>query len=109
MTPIIYSINRGINKPIEFRGLKAQYILYTAGMVMGDLLLFIILFISGLSPWIDIPLCFGLGAAGIGWCYRTSKVHGEFGWAKKKAAVKVPKTIANRSRKTFIRLKQHRI
>jgi hypothetical protein len=109
MSPIVYPINQGINRPIEFRGLKAQYILYAAGMVITTLLLFIILFISGLSSWVDIPLCFGLGGAGIGWCYRSSKVHGEFGRARKKAANKVPKTIANRSRKTFIRLKQQRI
>jgi hypothetical protein len=101
MTAIIYPINRGINQPIEFRGLKAQYILYAAGMVIADLLLFIILYISGLSPWVDMPVAFGLGAAGIAWCYRSSRLYGEFGSARKKAAAKVPKILHHQSRKTF--------
>ena len=47
MASSIYGINKGINKPIEFRGLKAQYIWYLAGGLVGLLVLFAILYISG--------------------------------------------------------------
>ena len=31
MANSVYKINKGINKPIEFKGLKAQYIWYLGG------------------------------------------------------------------------------
>jgi hypothetical protein len=104
MSSNVYFINRGINQSIEFRGLKAQYILHAACIVVADLLLFILLYISGLSPWIYMPVCFGLGGGGIVWCYRSSLIYGEFGRAKKRAALKVPKMLRHDSRSPFIQL-----
>ena len=45
MSNIIYSINRGINRPLEFRGLKAQYIWHLGGGLVAVLILFSILYI----------------------------------------------------------------
>ncbi|HEY4062368.1 MAG TPA: DUF4133 domain-containing protein [Puia sp.] len=104
MSPTIYSINRGINRPLQFRGLKAQYILYAGGMVLGNLLLYAILFISGLSSWVCLPLCGGLGVAGIGWCFRCSRIYGEFGWRKKRIAAMVPTVLRCASRRLFTQL-----
>ncbi|HEY4334964.1 MAG TPA: DUF4133 domain-containing protein [Puia sp.] len=104
MTPIIYSINRGINQPLEFRGLKAQYILYAGGIVLSDLLLYAILYISGLSSWICLPICGGLGMAGIGWCYKCSRLYGGFGWMKKRAAKGTAMTLKCSSRRLFTQL-----
>ena len=47
MNNSIYTVNKGINKSIEFRGLRAQYIWYFAGLVMGLLIVFAILYIIG--------------------------------------------------------------
>jgi hypothetical protein len=104
MTPTIYSINRGINQPIQFQGLKAQYILYAAGIIVAGLLLFALLYISGLTPWLDLPICFGLGGLGVSRCYRNSRKYGEFGRAKAVASGKTPATLRHRTRKTFTQL-----
>ena len=40
----VYSVNKGINKSIEFKGLKAQYIWYLGGGVVALLILFAILY-----------------------------------------------------------------
>lgn len=104
MTPIVYSINRGINRPFTFRGLKAQYILYAGGIVLGDLLLYAILYISGLSSWLCLPVCGGLGVTGIGWCYKCSRKYGEYGWMKKRASERTPANLRCTSRRLFTQL-----
>ena len=52
MTTSVYLINKGINKPILFHGLRAQYILYAGAIITGDTLLFAVLYISGINSWI---------------------------------------------------------
>jgi hypothetical protein len=46
-----YSINKGINKPIEFKGLKAQYIGYLGGGLGYLLVLFAILYLIGAAVY----------------------------------------------------------
>jgi uncharacterized protein DUF4133 len=104
MATKVYLINRGINKPITFRGLKAQYILYAGGIITGNLLLFAILYICGVNSWICIIICFGLGGYGVSVMYRLSNQYGEFGLIKKRAAKKIPKAIRSSSRKIFTHL-----
>ena len=55
----VYQINKGINKPIEFKGLKAQYIGYLAGGLVGLLILFAVMYISGLPVYCLYPDHFG--------------------------------------------------
>jgi hypothetical protein len=43
MATSVYQINKGINKPIEFKGLKAQYIWYLCGGLVALLILFAIM------------------------------------------------------------------
>src|SRR5882757_2609101 len=105
MTTSIYKINRRINAPIEFRGLKAQYILYAGGILTGDLLLFSILYVSGLPSWICVLAVAGLGGFGILRIYRVSNKHGQFGLLKKRAAKKIPRDIRSHSRRPFTQLK----
>jgi hypothetical protein len=55
----VYHINKGINKPIVFKGLKAQYIAYLAVALVLLLILFAILYICGLSMYIILPVIGG--------------------------------------------------
>ena len=105
MTTSTYKINRRVNAPIEFRGLKAQYILYAGGILTGDLLLFSILYVSGLSSWICVLTVAGLGGWGIHRVYRVSNKYGQFGLSKKRAVKKIPKSIHSHSRQPFTQLK----
>jgi len=107
MTTSVYPIHKGINRPIVFRGLQAQYILYAGGILIGDLLLFAILYISGISSWICLSLAIILAIVGIGTAYRLSHRYGEFGLLKKKAARRLPKFLRSPSRNTFIHLKKN--
>jgi Domain of unknown function (DUF4133) len=96
-----YRINKGINKSIEFRGLKAQYIWWLGGVVTGGMIVFAILYISGVSGYVCVPLVLGLGGLGVARVYRISQRYGEFGLMKKQAQQSVPKIIHARSRKLF--------
>ena len=55
MAEKVYHINKGINRPIEFRGLKAQYIGYLAACAVGTMVGFGVLYACGVSlvctPW----------------------------------------------------------
>jgi hypothetical protein len=51
MANSIYKINKGINKSIEFKGLKAQYIWYLGGGLVVLLILFAIMYIIGINAF----------------------------------------------------------
>ena len=96
-----YRINKGINKPIEFRGLKAQYIWWLGGVVIGGMIVFAILYISGVSGYLCVPLVLGLGGLGVAQVYRTSRRYGEFGLMKHRAQKQLQKVIHARTRRLF--------
>jgi Domain of unknown function (DUF4133) len=102
MANSVYKINKGINKPIEFKGLKAQYIWYLGGGIVILFLLFAILYIAGVNGYISICL---VGFAGVGvfiFVFRLSNRYGEHGLKKKIAARHIPGVIKCYSRKIFI-------
>lgn len=59
----VYKINKGINRPIEFKGLKAQYIGYLAIGLVSLLILFTVLYIAGVNMFICLALIASLGTA----------------------------------------------
>ena len=40
-----YPVNKGIGRPVEFKGLKAQYLFLFAGGLLAAFILFVILYI----------------------------------------------------------------
>ena len=52
-----YPVNKGIGRPVEFKGLKAQYLFLFAGGLLAAFILFVILYMAGVSQWV----CIGLG------------------------------------------------
>jgi hypothetical protein len=96
-----YATNRGVNRPMEFRGLQAQYIFWLVGVVLGDLLLFAVLHLCGLNSWICLPVVLGLGGAGIAGVYRLSKKYGRYGLMKRRAAKCLPTALRSRSKAIF--------
>ena len=103
MSTSVYTINKGINKSIEFRGLKAQYIWYLGGGLLALLILFAVLYICGVNTFVCLGLILCLGAGLFMFIYRLSHKYGEFGMMKKIAAKAVPKVIKARSRKMFMK------
>lgn len=101
----VYKINKGINKSIEFKGLKAQYIWYLGGGIIVLLFLFAILYLVGVNSLISIVI---VGSAGVGvfvWVYKLSNKYGEHGMKKKQASRNTPKVINCYSRNGFIKFK----
>ena len=98
----VYRINKGINKPIEFRGLKAQYIWYLGGGLLALLILFAVLYICGVNTFVCLGLIICLGAGLFLYVYRLSHKYGAYGMMKKMARKGIPKVIWVRSRKMFV-------
>jgi hypothetical protein len=101
MSNSVFQINKGINRPIEFQGLKAQYIMYFVAGVLGLLVLFAILYIIGVNSYICVATILALGTAMTLQLYAMSNKYGEHGLSKKMAIRSIPGVISNHSRRVF--------
>lgn len=104
----VYEINKGINRSIEFRGIKAQYIVYLAAGLVALLLLFAILYVIGISIYLCLGIVLPAGAGLFIGVQRYSKRYGEHGLLKKAAKRRLPRYIRSHSAKIFIRLSEVR-
>lgn len=102
---LIYQINKGINRPIEFSGLKGQYIAYLAVGLVVLLLLFIVMYLCGVSLFVLLPLVFGLGAVLYVSVTRLSKRFGVHGLEKFLARRSLPGYVQFTSRRLFLGLR----
>lgn len=107
MSNSIYHINRGINKSIEFKGLKAQYIWYFGGGVVALLIVFAILYTIGVNSFVCIGIIGTAGAILVIRLYALSNTYGEHGMMKMLARRSVPEVIQSKSRDVFLS-KRHR-
>ena len=101
MANSVYKINKGINKPVEFKGLKAQYILYLGIGLVALLILFAILYIAGVNTYVCLVVIFSLGALLFMRVSRMSNKYGQHGMMKKVASRNVPRIIKAYSRRMF--------
>jgi hypothetical protein len=99
----VYTINKGVNRAIEFRGLQAQYIWWLGGGVASLLVAFALLYILGLNPFVCLGIIGIAGAVLFRQVYRMSRTYGRYGWMKKAAARRLPHRVCNRTRKPFLR------
>lgn len=104
----VYQINKGINKPIEFKGLRAQYIAYLAVGLVLLLISFAVLYICGLSLFIILPVIIGLGSGLFFTVFRLSHRFGEHGLMKYFAKRQLPRYLKFNSRKVFTSLRKAR-
>ena len=103
MSNSVYQINKGINKSIEFKGLKAQYIWYLGGGLVGLLIIFAIIYIIGINIFLCLAIIVSAGTGLFMYVYKMSRTYGEHGLMKKIARKAVPKVIKSYS---IIRLKK---
>ncbi|WP_205514324.1 DUF4133 domain-containing protein [Longitalea arenae] len=106
MQTSVYQINKGINKPVQFKGLKAQYIWYLGGALLALLVLFAILFICGVNTFICLGIILALGACVVSYVYKLSNKYGEYGMLRNMAKRSIPATVKSYSRKEFTGLKK---
>jgi hypothetical protein len=93
----VYQVNKGINKPIEFKGLKAQYIWYLGGGLVMLLIFFAVIYIIGINIFICLAVIASLATALFMYVYKLSRTYGEYGLMKKIAKKAVPNVIKSYS------------
>ena len=98
----LYQVNKGINKPIEFKGLKAQYIWYLGAGLVLLLIVFAVMYIFGLNTFICLGLIVTLAVMLFMLVYHMSHKYGEHGLMKKMARKNLPSIIKNGTRKIFV-------
>ncbi len=101
MSTAVYTINKGINKAIEFKGVKAQYLAYLAIGLIGLLVVFSVCYIVGVPVYILIPGAVIVGIVLFNWVTRFSQKYGEYGLMKLAAFRQVTSAVTCRSRKMF--------
>jgi hypothetical protein len=104
MNTSVYPINKGINKPIEFKGLKAQYIWWLGGGLLALLILFAILYIAGVNTFICLFIIVGAATALFMQVYTLSRKYGEHGMMKTLAKRSIPTVVKSYSRQPFLSL-----
>jgi hypothetical protein len=107
MANSIYPINKGINKSIEFKGLKAQYIWYLGAGILALLIIFAALYIIGVSQYICMAIILLAGSGLVYKVYGMSNKYGEHGMMKTAAKRSIPKAVRCNSRKIFFNTKEH--
>ena len=100
-----YQINKGVNRPVEFRGLKGHYIGYLAACVVGTMVGFGVMYACGISLYVCTPSALGLGGWAAARIFRMSRRYGLYGLMKREAEKRMPKALLSRSRKVFIQLR----
>lgn len=93
-----YSINKGIGRPAEFKGLKSQYLFIFAGGLLSVFIVFVIMYMISISQMI----CIGFGIISSGtlvWAtFYLNDKYGEHGLMKLQATKNHPRYIINRVR-----------
>ena len=105
----VYQINKSINKPIEFKGLKAQYIWWLGGGLLVLLILFAVLYICGVNSFICIGIITICATTLFMHMYKLSRKYGQYGMMKAVARRSLPRVIKSYSRKSFLALNKTRV
>lgn len=97
-----YSINRGVGRSVEFRGLKAQYLYLFGGGLLWLFLLFTFLQMVGVADIIVFPFVTITGVALVWSLFTLNAKYGEHGVMKLLARKSHPRYIINRKTITKI-------
>lgn len=89
----VYHINKGLNKPVIFHGLKAQYIWWLAIGLGCLLVLFAFLYIAGIPVTICMAIVLAAGLFLFRYVYRMNNRYGEHGMMKELGRKSTPKWI----------------
>ena len=107
MSPKQFPCFPAAGRPIELLGIKGPFILLLAAILLGDFLLFVIIYCIGLPPVVDIAASGAIGAAGWITAATLSKHFGPHGLSKHLAARHRPKGLRLDSRQAFLHLQKH--
>lgn len=104
----VYHVNKGVNRPIIFKGLKGQYIAWLAISLVLLFLCFAVLYLLGAPLFFVLPTIVGLAAMAVFLVFYLSNRFGIHGLLKYMARKRLPKVLKFRSRGLFNTLKYPR-
>ena len=93
-----YCIKKGIGKPAEFHGLRAQYLIFFAGGLIAVFILFVIMYLIGIHQGICIGFCISITTMLIWTVFYLNRKYGTHGLMKLQARHYRPRYIINRKR-----------
>jgi 1,4-dihydroxy-2-naphthoate octaprenyltransferase len=102
---LVYQINKGVSRPIEFKGLVGVYIACLAVGLVFLLVLFAALYIAGVDLYVVLVIVIGLGVGLFFTVFKLSKRFGVHGLGKFLARRGIPIFIRFSSRRLFTGLK----
>ena len=85
-----YPVNRGIGKPVEFKGLKSQYLFIFCGGLLAVFVVFIVLFMAGVNQWLCIGFIVSASLLLVWQTFRLNAKYGTHGLMKAAARKKTP-------------------
>ena len=91
-----YPVNRGIGKPVEFKGLKSQYLFIFAGGLLAVFVAFIVLFMAGVNQWLCIGFIVSASLLLVWQTFRLNARYGTHGLMKAAARKRHPRYVLNR-------------
>lgn len=91
-----YSINKGINKPVEFKGLKSQYLVIFVVGLLAIIILFMVMYISGVPQNICIGFSLIIVPLLVWQTFSLNNKYGIHGLMKLQAVKSYPRRIMNR-------------
>lgn len=94
-----YNINKGVNRPLEFHGIRAQYLVYMVIGLVGLLFLFVVLYLIGVTLYVVLPVMGTLGTLLFSVVGKYSKKYGANGLSKQSGYKALPKALKIRSMK----------
>lgn len=77
-----YTINKGIGRPVEFKGLKAQYLIIFVCGLLGNFFLVVILYLTGLAQWLCITVGVITTSVLVWLTFYLNRKYGQFGLMK---------------------------
>ncbi|MBK5719558.1 DUF4133 domain-containing protein [Dysgonomonas sp. Marseille-P4677] len=93
-----FNINKGIGRPAEFKGLKAQYLFIFVGGLLAVFVVTVVIYMIGIPQMI----CVGFGAISgsvLVWTtFHLNGKYGQYGLLKVQARKNHPQHISNRRR-----------
>lgn len=103
-----YTINKGIGKSVEFKGLVAQYLFIFAGGLLAVFVIFVVMYMAGIDQWV----CIGFGviaASALVWLtFNLNAKYGEHGLMKMLAKRQHPRFLINRKNSRHLFQRQRR-
>lgn len=91
-----YELNKGIGQNAEFKGLKAQYLFIFAGGLLAVFVVFIVMYMAGISQWICIAFGAVSASALVWFTFHLNAKYGEHGLMKHFAKKQHPRYLINR-------------